>query len=142
MEAESTELLLHTEVRGLSKGKASKRMYDLHEESAVSDNGNVKLKDLFCRHEKSNPSTYLADPVCLPSVTILNFLCKSIIFSITDSHDKIIIFSDESGFMVIKIRRKKAYMLPNLDARLQESDNGTNLNVGTFSEIKALLFSF
>jgi hypothetical protein len=41
-------------------------------------------------------------------------------FSSTDSHD----------------------MLPNLAARLQESNNDTNLNVGTFSEIKARLFSF
>jgi hypothetical protein len=45
MDAESTQLLLHTKVRWLSKGEVLKHVYDLHEELPVffSNKGKMEL---------------------------------------------------------------------------------------------------
>jgi hypothetical protein len=63
MNAESTQLLLHTEIRWLSKCKYLKRVYYLHEELAVffTEKGKMEFKDVFSQEKKLNQIAYLAD---------------------------------------------------------------------------------
>jgi hypothetical protein len=129
MNAESTQLLLNTEVRWLSKGKVLKRVYDLHGELAVFFTEKVKIefRDLFSQDEEFNQIAYLAGMFGL--LNQLNISLQWHNSSIMDLYDKIKSFQMKVDFWFSKLKGKKTYMFPVLAARLKESNSGTGLTL-------------
>jgi hypothetical protein len=88
MGAASTELLLYTKIRWLSKGKVLKHVYDLHEElkEFFYHEGAMEFKDKFCQNEKLNQIMYLTHTFGL--LNDLKVSLQGLNSFITDFHDK------------------------------------------------------
>jgi hypothetical protein len=140
MNAESTQLLLRTEVRCFLKGKVLKRLYGLHEELFfLLKKRKVKFKDLFSRDEKLNQIANLAD-----AFGLLNKLSHSLQGHnayIIDLYDTNKCFEMKVDLLLPKLRGKKTYMFPIVADLLKEISNVAGLNESLLSEMKVHMLS-
>ena len=89
MGADHTGLLLHTEVRWLSRGQVLKRVYELHEEiiTFLSKQNHLSLAEKFSQEKFIANVVYLAD--IFNSLNILNQSMQGPGFTVIDHAAKI-----------------------------------------------------
>jgi hypothetical protein len=114
MNAESTQLSLHTYFRWLSKGEVLKRVYELHGKLALCfiEREKTKFKDSFSQEEKLNPNAYLAGIFGL--FDQMNISLQGHSLSITDLNGKIKYFQMKVDlWLSVKAERKGDIHVPS-----------------------------